>query len=708
MKNFLIKMKFVIIPIVIITFGALLFSYWSSLFPKEKTVKYVAYIGRYTNKADSIPCSKQTLNNFDLLHEVTLKKYLSELSAKLPYTDLQLKTFDCQKDGLVSDSIYKEIAKDPSIVAVIDNTWGQHISKCAQTIKDNNIPLIAINADRNEYDFGTSSIFTGSQDNIPYDIVAYITKVLHTNKINFISEADYGLHDTYIKAFNENNITINKTFFLNGKAFSKADSIKLYDDIDGYFKQHPLEENTLMVISVHTDVGNKLINYLNKRFNKLHALGHAYIINPSNLQKFGVNNKNDLIIISNPTDALTKTIYNDIAELKSEYPSYFTNTNHPLFVERCYDAVEMLRNKFEHVADTSTLSKADFTSYFRKLPNQIVREQDEIYQFDSILNLVPEIFFTEYNAGRFHSCPLQLNEYREVIPNLFFGMEISDIYNINMDENSFTSDFYYWIKLDSNNRDAEKYIIFQNMKQNESSKELIFEKTDGSTIYKLYKVSGIFYVNYELEQYPFDSQEIFVRAEILSPATKLKVSFDQKSFDLDTSKIDKFKITEWEKVKYYVTVDNEINLGMYGDPDMEEEKLYEFKNIFFRLNVKRKRTTPLLEIVLPLVLIGLISLSLLFIKDISFENLGEVSIGVFMSIVAFSISFSASTPSADNLTKADFLFWLTFIIVLLNFMVVIIVNAVYEPEEVKNIDIRKLSIGLSFGYILLVGIILLN
>jgi len=368
----------------------------------------------------------------------------------------------------------------------------------------------------------------------------------------------------------------------------------------------------------------------------------------------------------------------------------------------------MIRNKFDHGHDTTTLSKKDFNAYFQKLPNQIVREEDEIYQFDSILNLVPEIFFTQYQAGRFHSCPLQLNEYREVIPNLFFGMEISDIYNINMDENSFTSDFYYWIKLDSNNRDAEKYIIFQNMKQNESSKELIFEKTDGSSIYKLYKVSGIFYVNYELHKYPFDAQEIFVRAEILSPATKLKVSFDQKSFDLDTSKIDKFKITEWNKLKYYVTVDNEINLGMYGDPDMEEEKLYEFKNIFFRLNVSRKRTTPLLEIVLPLVLIGLISISLLFIKDISFENLGEVSIGVFMSIVAFSISFSASTPSSDNLTKADYLFWLTFIVVLLNFMIVILVNAIYEPEEVKNIDIRKLSILLGISYILLVVAILLN
>lgn len=708
MKTFFTQKRFAILSVVLLI-AAIVFLYMfkNTLFnTSTKKIKYIAYVGRYTNQADSIPCSKQPLNKFDLMHEVTLKKYLQEL--ELPHTELQLKTFDCRKDGTVSDSIYKEIAKDPDILAVIDNTWGQHISKCAATIKENNIPIIAINADRNEYDFGKNAIFTGSQDNVPHDIVAYTSKVLNKKKINFISEADYGLHNTYIKAFSENGITINKLFTVNGKKFTDEDSVRLYSEIDNYFKKNPAEENTLLVLSVHADIGNDLINYINKRFSKIHLLGHAYIVNTSFLTKFGTKNQNDLILVSNPTDALTKKLYNDIEYLKKTYPDYFKNTNHPLFVGRCHDAIEMLRNKFDHVPDTSTLSKKDFASYFSTLPNQIVREEDNIYQFDSILNLVPEIFFTQYENGRFHSCPLQLNEYREVIPNLFFGMEISDIYNINMDENSFTSDFYYWIKLDSNTRDAEKYIIFQNMKQNESSKELIFEKTDGSTIYKLYKISGIFYVNYELEKYPFDRQEIFIRAEILSPSNKLKVSFDQKSFDLDSNKVDKFKITEWNKLKYYVTVDNEINLGMYGDPDMEDEKLYEFKNIYFRLNVERKQTTPLLEIVLPLVLIGLISISLLFIKDISFENLGEVSIGVFMSIVAFSISFSASTPSADNLTKADYLFWLTFIVVLLNFMVVILVNAIYEPEEVKNIDIRKLSTVLGITYIGLVSIVLLN
>jgi hypothetical protein len=671
---------------------------------RKKNKKYVAYIGRYTNINDTTPTHLQEKNPFDLLHETFLKEYLSRLD--LPYTELELKPFDCRKSGKISDSIYQIIAKDSSIVAVIDNTWGQHISVAQKTIQANNIPVIAINADRNFLDFGPSTVFTGSQDNLPYDITNFLTKILKIKKINFVSEKDYSLHNSFLEAFKTSGIVINKMFLTEGKDFDKEDSTLFYQEFISYYRNNPKEVDTWTIFNVHVDVGNNLLKFIDKNFTQFKGLGHAYIVNPSMIKTFGNKNDNQLIIVSYPTDALSQPLYHDIKKIKLTHPELLENPNHPLFVERCWDAVEIIKNKFEFHGDTDLLSKKDFATYFSSLPNTTVKEEDEIYIFDSTNTIIPELIFTEYSGGHFNSFPLQLNEKREVIPNLFFGMEIVDIYNIDVDANSFTSDFYYWVKLDSSNFDAEKYIIFQNMKQNESSKELIFEKISGSHIYKLYKVSGVFYVNYNLESYPFDNQEIYIRAEILNPSTELKVSFDQKSFTYDSEKIKQFKINEWDKTEFYVTVDNEVSRGMHGDPDMDEEKLYEFKNIYFRLDISRKPTTPLLEIVLPLILIGVISISLLFIKDISFENLGEVSIGVFMSIVAFSISFSETTPSAQNLTKADYLFWLTFIVVLINFMIVIVVNAIFDNEKVKNIDIRKMSTVIGILYILLCTIIL--
>lgn len=671
----------------------------------NKNTKYVAYIGRYTDHAKGSP-EKQELNPFDLMHEVSLRTYLENID--LPYHQLQLKTFNCERSGAKSDSIYQLISKDSSIVMVIDNTWGEHIKVCANTIRENEIPVIAINADQNELNFGKNVVFTGSHDNTPYDITAFIDKVMHVKEVNFISEVDYPLHHIYLKALSNAGIKVNQQFLLHSKTFSGQDSLAFYKKLDSFYRANPEEEDRLLLLNVHVGIGNGLLDYIDQRFEHLKTIGHAYVVNPTHIRHFGNENHNDLIICSNPTDALTKTLHNNIYTLKERYPDYFKNPNHPMFVERCFDAIEMIKNKFEWKNDTSSLRKQDFIDYFRYLPNKTIVEEDELYEYDSTLTIMPELYFTEYSGGHFHSYPLQLNTDREVIPNLFFGMEIADIYDIDMNSNSFTSDFYYWVKLDTGNIVAEQYIIFQNMKQNESSKELIFEKINGSQIYKLYKVSGVFYVNYDLSEYPFDHQEIFIRAEILNPANKIKVSFDQKSFLSDSKKIEQFKITEWNKNRFYVTVDNEISLGMHGDPDIDDEKLSEFKNIYFRLDVKRKSTTPLLEIIVPLLMIGMISISLMFMRDISFENLGEVSIGVFMSIVAFSISYSASTPTSDYLTRADFLFWLTFIVVLFNFMVVVVINGIWNAEQIQKISIRKVSTLIGMSYFAAAGWIILG
>lgn len=673
----------------------------SSSDSKNKKVKYIAYIGRYTDPNGTKP--PEQVRKFDMMHEVALKKYLDE--TELPYTKLELKTFDCKRNGKISDSIYKEIAKDSNIVAVIDNTWGEHIREAANTIRDNKIPVIAINADRNELDFG-NVIFTGNNDHLPLDMEAFITKALRVKEINFITEKDYPVHHIFLEVFKQKGIRINKIVEVEGKGFDKEDSVKLYEEINALYK-NVNDQKRLTVINVHSSIGNQLMDYMDKTFTDLNLLGHSYIVNAEHIKHFGLKNNNDLILISSPTDAISKRLTLDIEYLKEAAPDYFQNPNHPMFVKRSLDAVELIKNKFEHEKDTSWLTKADFNNFFKALKNQTIAEEDEIYEFDSLLTVLPELYFVEYKAGKLHSYPLQLNLDREVIPNLFFGMEIVDIYNIDVNTNSFTSDFYYWVKLDSTNKEAEKFIIFQNMKQNESSKELIFEKVDGSTIYKLYKVSGVFYVNYQLQEYPFDQQEIFIRAEILNPASKLKVSFDQKSFQLDDKAIEKFKITEWDKLKYYVTVENEVAQGMHGDPDIDEEKLSEFKNVYFRLVVKRKVVSPLLEIVLPLFLIGLVSVALFLVRDVSFENLGEVSIGVFITIVAFSISYSSSTPNTDDLTRADFLFWLTFSIVLLNFLIVIIVNSIYSTKEARRLDLRKLGVCMMVAYLVTVCLVLL-
>ncbi|MBC7451619.1 MAG: hypothetical protein H7259_09045, partial [Cytophagales bacterium] len=84
MKSFLRSRKFLYTSLCLLTLILIAYFYKEVSFPVKKNVKYVAYIGRYSNNADTIPYWKQPKNKFDLLHEVTIQKYLKEL--ELPYT----------------------------------------------------------------------------------------------------------------------------------------------------------------------------------------------------------------------------------------------------------------------------------------------------------------------------------------------------------------------------------------------------------------------------------------------------------------------------------------------------------------------------------------------------------------------------------------------------------------------------------------------
>jgi hypothetical protein len=657
-----------------------------------KNTKYIAYIGRYTDHKES----NVDKSAFDKLHELSLRKYLSTLDFK--DTDLQLKVFDCKRSGAISDSIYEVIAKDTSIVAVIDNTWGEHISKCVSTIKNNNIPVVSINADKNNLDYGSQVIFTGNGDLLPYDIGAFLNKGIKTNEINFISEVDYPLHDSYLKAFQLNDIKIKNSIYVKGKNLQAADSIAFYQSLDLLYKDS-IKNNTLTILNVHSTIGNHLLPYLDKYYKQLRLLGHSYIVNAKHLKSFGKTSSNQLILISNPTDALSKELIFDIDELKLQSPDLFENANHPMFVDRCMDAVALFKN-YKTLYPNQSITRSSIINYFSNLKDTEFTENGEVFRIDTSNSVLPDLYFTSYTKGQLNSYPLQLNLEREIIPNLFFGIEIIDIYDIDINTNSFTSDFYYWIKMDSAHKDVEKYIVFQNMKQNGSSKELVLEKIDGPTIYKLYKVSGLFYVNYNINNFPFDEQELNITAEVLNPTNILKVSFDKKSLEVDSTIMDKFKINEWSKKRFYVTVENQISKGLHGDPEIDAQSYSAFKNISFRLQVERKVIGPLLEIILPLIMIGIVAIALLMIRNVTFENLGEVSIGVFITIVAYSISYSDSTPKTDNLTRADFLFWLTFMVVLTSFLIVIGINSLYSAEKVMNMNLRKMGFATLFIYII--------
>jgi len=115
--------------------------------------------------------------------------------------------------------------------------------------------------------------------------------------------------------------------------------------------------------------------------------------------------------------------------------------------------------------------------------------------------------------------------------------------------------------------------------------------------------------------------------------------------------VEDFPILAWHTKDFYVSVDNVFSTGLYGVPRFPEEQ--RFKTLTVHLDVERKIWQPLVFVILPLMLIGAAAVCVLFVRDLSFEHVGEVSAAIFLSMVAYSITYYEVTPKSDQYTRSD-------------------------------------------------------
>src|SRR3954454_18516192 len=119
-------------------------------FPRDtRQQRYIAYVGRFDS----------TNPGFDSLHVAVLRQYLAELNRSIPLVRFELATFSNANDPKVSDSLYRTVLKDPKYALVLDNTWSAHLQPSAQTIRQNRIPVLAINADKGTADSARYAVF---------------------------------------------------------------------------------------------------------------------------------------------------------------------------------------------------------------------------------------------------------------------------------------------------------------------------------------------------------------------------------------------------------------------------------------------------------------------------------------------------------------------------------------------------------------------
>ena len=243
------------------------------------------------------------------------------------------------------------------------------------------------------------------------------------------------------------------------------------------------------------------------------------------------------------------------------------------------------------------------------------------------------------------------------------GVYINDVQEIDLASNSFTVDFYLWLRWRNPTIDPSLTIepMNSNAKDNSTSSssggvagkplyDAPLDMPDGSK-YMAMRFQGVFNKEYNLERYPFDVQNLMLVFEDQSADSS------RLQFVADTTPV---AINGDVSIPGYLVGPLSLNVVPYQYPtnfgDISQKSAVSYSRIIVTIPMEREVLPYLVKLMLPIFIVVLIT-SLIYIIPARLEE-ARAGIGVtaMLTIVALQWSTDSSLPSVEYLTMLDMIY----------------------------------------------------
>lgn len=666
----------------------------------------IAYIGR------------QEGTDYDRVTNKFLTRLASRVSAKNIPAGIVIDSYYNNSSPTESAAIYQKITADNRHILVVDSTWGAHVRAAADTIRARKIPVITLNADRSGINYDKRVVFLGHDDNTPSDVVKIIKDSVDHDVLIYISETDYVLSKKFELEAKQKDVNIDYRFTVSNSKFNDIEMLDLKKQIQDVLGNGDYEK-PLIMINTHRFWGVPIIGFINESLSGVTSIGGAYVLGA--VERDGVvefKRGNRFLVLTHPADTLPKYIAEEYFWLKENQAAAVKElVNLPLFIKRLYNSFSIIQS-----AVSAAQQKVDYKDQPRKeirtallniftsisSSGRFISERDEL-KFSPNLDLKKDVVISELNEIGSRAYGRQFDDYGELVNSVRFGFDYDSIRagEIDLNNNTFFAEFLFWLEYDSSLQErTDKKFKFEDIfhfsnRRGEESLRHIATLEENDRISMIYKVSGTFNGNFQVNNFPRDQQELAVGIEIRNPnENRYRLAFDPGQFDYASFSGRGAQINGWNILRFYTTVDNEIARAYGGSRSGGSfENVQEIEGLNLRILVERKIIGPLVTLLLPLSMMALASVSILFTGDTRFSTIGETVVVIFLSVVTYSVAFSDFKPDTNFLTKADYIFYATFILVLFIFLFIIFLNTLVG-ERIKTLYGNVVSYGVGISSLL--------
>lgn len=384
-----------------------------------------------------------------------------------------------------------------------------------------------------------------------------------------------------------------------------------------------------------------------------------------------------------------------------------------------YDALQIAVNAMKKInatgsPDTLETERGRIRDYLESIdsPTKAVEGLTGSIYFDQEHNFKQPTLFGVFQQGSFIAAPLQLRPIpdKRLIPDVnngtvithgaenfyktnvvYAGIKLNDISDVDIDRNhTFTADFYLWFRYQGDlDVDAIEFI---NSVVPIKLDEPVSAYPPGNPIYSLYRVRAQFRADIDLQNYPFDHQELVIRFRHRN-LTRERLIYVDDSLGMDNitsgeDLIDRFDtdhvfatVSDWTATDARVYIDTHSNKASLGNPAwIGTHQNLENSRFNIEIDIQRKSARFVLKNMLPLFCLVVLAYLSLFLPGYKFDTITGIMTGAVLSIVFFHVNLSSRLNVGYNVAL-DYVFFATYLLLILELLLSIIA---WHNEQEKD------------------------
>lgn len=264
------------------------------------------------------------------------------------------------------------------------------------------------------------------------------------------------------------------------------------------------------------------------------------------------------------------------------------------------------------------------------------------------------------------------------------GVFLNNLYDLNMDANSFYADFYIWFKwkgdFDPTNvefvNSIEKWSVTNTQFDNDS---VPVQMKDGMN-YRIFRIEGRFLHSFSLNRFPLDEHALDIQIE--NP----DADADSLVYLPDTSTVaasvrPSLHLVGWEQKDCKLEQIFHDYGTNFGNP---EENARMYSNLTYTVTLGRPFSFFLLKMMLPLFVVLLMSLSALTLHPKHIDTRSQLPIGGLLTAVFLQQSYSDALPDTGYMVLMDKIYLLVYILISMVMLHVVVAGNVLAGKNNKN------------------------